>query len=45
MLVGYIGVVKKDQDLTRPGQKDDLFEILLQQQVKNFLREQNSRRK
>ena len=31
MCVGYIGVVKKGQDLTRPGEKDDLFEILAKQ--------------
>ena len=30
MCVGYIGVVKKGQDLTQPGAKDDLFEILAQ---------------
>lgn len=31
MCVGYIGVVKKGQNLTRPGEKDDLFDILAQQ--------------
>jgi hypothetical protein len=41
MLVGYIGVVKKGQDLTRPGEKDDLFEMLTMQQFKNLIREQN----
>ena len=40
MCVGYIGVVKKGQDLTRPGEKDDLFEIFARQLFKNMLREQ-----
>jgi len=40
MCVGYIGVVKAGQDLTRPGERDDLFEILLNQHRKNRLREQ-----
>ncbi len=44
MCVGYIGVVKEGQDLTRPGEKDDLFEILLKQHNKNKLREQTARR-
>jgi Copper type II ascorbate-dependent monooxygenase, C-terminal domain len=37
MCVGYIGVVKKGQDLTRPGEKDDLFDILAQQYVRRTL--------
>ncbi len=46
MCVGYIGVVKAGQDLTRPGEKDDLFEILLKQYQKNRLRaELNSKRR
>ena len=39
MLVGYIGIIKKGQDLTRLGEKDDLFEILARQLVKNRLRD------
>ena len=31
MCIGFIGVIKKGQDLTRPGEKDDLFDILTQQ--------------
>ncbi len=31
MCVGYIAVVKKDQDLTAPGARDDLFEIFSKQ--------------
>jgi peroxiredoxin len=27
MCIGFIGVTKKDQDLTRPGEKDDLMDI------------------
>ncbi len=34
MCVGYIGVVKKGQDLTRPAEKDDLFEILARQYLR-----------
>ena len=29
--IGFIAVTKKDQDLTRPGEKDDLREILIRQ--------------
>ena len=36
MCVGYIGVVKKGQDLTQPGVKDDLFEILARQHFRNL---------
>ena len=42
MCVGYIGVVKKGQDLTRGQEKDDLFEILVKQQVRTIRREQAS---
>jgi hypothetical protein len=31
MCVGYIAVVKKGQDLTRPGELDDLFETFVRQ--------------
>ena len=31
MCVGYIAVVKKGQDLTVPGSRDDLFEIFMRQ--------------
>jgi hypothetical protein len=43
MCVGYIGVVKKGQDLTQPGAKDDLFEILARQYFRNVAREQAAR--
>ena len=42
MCVGYIGVVKKGQDLTRSQDKDDLFEILAKQHVRTIRREQAS---
>jgi hypothetical protein len=45
MCVGYIGVVKKGQDLTRPGEKDDLFEILARQVQKNLIRDEMARRR
>ena len=41
--VGYIGVVKKGQDLTRPGEKDDLFEILTKQYYHKMRSEQAAR--
>ncbi|WP_165246391.1 hypothetical protein [Paludisphaera soli] len=44
MLVGYIGVVKKGQDLTRGGQKDDLFQILAKQYYRKAVRERFARR-
>ena len=28
MCIGFIGVTKKGQDLTRPGEKDDLMDIV-----------------
>ncbi len=31
MCVGYIALVKKGQDLTSPGARDDLFEIFSKQ--------------
>ncbi len=31
MCVGYIAVVKKGQDLTVPGARDDLYEIFSRQ--------------
>ena len=31
MCVGYIAVVKKGQDLTAPGARDDLFDIFIKQ--------------
>jgi hypothetical protein len=43
MCVGYIGIVKKGQDLTQPGARDDLFEILARQYQRKVLREQASR--
>ena len=31
MCIGFIGVTKKGQDLTRPGEKDDLMDIFKSQ--------------
>ena len=31
MCIGFIAVTKKGQDLTRPGEKDDLHEIFMKQ--------------
>ena len=31
MCIGFVGVTKKGQDLTRPGEKDDLHEIFEKQ--------------
>lgn len=45
MCVGYIGVVKKGQDLTRPGAKDDLFDILLEQHYKKAIRADDAKRR
>jgi hypothetical protein len=45
MCVAYIGVVKKGQDLTRPGEKDDLFEIFVKQREKNLRRDQLARQR
>jgi hypothetical protein len=42
MCVGYIGVVKKGQDLTRSQEKDDLYDILARQHVRTIRREQAS---
>lgn len=44
MCVGYIGVVKKGQDLTLPGERDDLYEILAQQYMRKLARERSKRR-
>lgn len=43
MCVGYIGVVKKGQDLTRPGERDDLYQILAQQYMRNLARQRTRR--
>ena len=43
MCVGYIGIVKKGQDLTQPGAKDDLFSILLNQAYKNSQRAEDAK--
>ena len=43
MCVGFIGVVKKGQDLTRPGEKDDLFEILTKQYYHKMRSEEAAR--
>jgi hypothetical protein len=42
MCVGYIAVVKARQDLTRPGEKDDLFSIFVDQHERNMRREWNA---
>lgn len=39
MCTGYIGVVKKGQDLTQAGEKDDLYDTLYRQVQKNRFRE------
>lgn len=44
MCVGYVGVVKKGQDLTLAGEKDDLYQILAQQYYRKVVREQSARR-
>lgn len=44
MCVGYIGVVKKGQDLTLAGEKDDLYQILAQQYLRKMLRGRSARR-
>ena len=43
MCVGYIGIVKKGQDLTRTGVKDDLFTILLDQAHENAIRAEDAK--
>ncbi len=45
MCVGYVGVVKKGQDLTRPGEKDDLYDILVRQHTKNMQRDEAAKRR
>jgi hypothetical protein len=43
MCVGYIAVVKKGQDLTLPGARDDLFDIFLMQRDRTLRKQQMSR--
>ena len=38
MCVGYIGIVRSGQDLTRPGARDDLFDLLADQYRRNQAR-------
>ena len=45
MCVGYLAVVKTRQDLTRPGARDDLFPILLDQVRRQDLRELEAARR
>jgi hypothetical protein len=45
MCVGYVAVVKGGQDLTRPGEKDDLFAIFVDQYWRTIKREQMSWRR
>ena len=40
MCVGYIAVVKKGQDLTEPGARDDLFDIFIRQRERMMIRKQ-----
>ena len=40
MCVAYLGVIKTGQDLTQPGQKDDLFAILVDHARRSQYREQ-----
>ena len=39
MCVGYIAVVKKGQDLTVQGSRDDLFSVFLRQRERQFRRQ------
>ena len=41
MCVGYIAVVKKGQDLTAPGARDDLFEIFMKQRDRLLRKQMN----
>ena len=45
MCVAYLAVVKSGQDLTRPGERDDLFEIFVDQHRRSIKRELLSRRR
>jgi hypothetical protein len=47
MSIGFIGVVKKGQDLTRPGEKDDLHDIFHKQieEFKKKHKEEEARQK
>ncbi len=45
MCVGYLAVVKAGQDLTRPGEKDDLFSTLVDQHRRGLKQEQMDRRR
>jgi hypothetical protein len=42
MCVGYLAVVKARQDLTQPGEKDDLFSMLVDQCERIWRRDQNA---
>ena len=44
MCVGYIGVVKAGQDLTLAGERDDLYQILVQQYYRKEMRARSHRR-
>jgi Copper type II ascorbate-dependent monooxygenase, C-terminal domain len=43
MCVGYVAVVKSGQDLTRPGEKDDLFSFFVEQYWRGIKRDQLNR--
>jgi hypothetical protein len=40
MCVGYIAIVKKGQDLTAPGARDDLFDIFMRQRDRLLRKQQ-----
>ena len=45
MCVGYIAVVKKGQDLTSPGARDDLFEIFFKQRERLIRQKEAKKRR
>ena len=45
MCVGFIAVTKKGQDLTRPGEKDELHDIFAQQRDEYRKRMEEAARK
>ena len=44
MCVGYIAVVKKGQDLTAPGARDDLFDIFIRQRDRLLRKQQQAKK-
>jgi peroxiredoxin/mono/diheme cytochrome c family protein len=45
MCIGFLGVTKKGQDLTRPGEKDDLHDILIEQREEGKRKYKEAREK